>query len=65
MRDLSERRFGRQVAIKPMGRNQYRNVLWLCKCDCGNEHVVASGKLVQGKAKRLSKTKAGYSLPGA
>ena len=51
MKDLTGQRFGRQVAIKPVGINKYRNYLWLCKCDCGNEHIVASGKLVQGKSR--------------
>lgn len=51
MKDLANQRFGRQVAVKPCGKNKYGNVLWLCKCDCGNEHIVASGKLVQGKSK--------------
>ena len=51
MRDLTNQRFGRQIAIKPCGKNKYGNVLWLCKCDCGNEHIVASGKLIQGKSK--------------
>lgn len=51
MRDLTNQRFGRQVAIKPCGTNKYGNILWLCKCDCGKEHIVPSGKLVQGKSK--------------
>lgn len=29
-----------------MGRTNCGNVTWLCKCDCGAEHVVAEGKLV-------------------
>lgn len=51
MKDLTNQRFGRQVAIEPCGKNKYGNILWLCKCDCGNEHIVASGKLVQGKSR--------------
>ena len=51
MKDLTGIRFGKQVAIKPNGKNPYGNILWLCKCDCGNEHVVPSGKLVQGKSR--------------
>ena len=51
MKDLTNQRFGRQIAIKPCGKNRYGNVLWLCKCDCGKEHIVASGKLIQGKSK--------------
>lgn len=51
MKDLTGKRFGRQIALRPCGKNKYGNVLWLCKCDCGNQHIVASGKLVQGKSK--------------
>jgi hypothetical protein len=39
------------VAIRPAGKNKYGNILWICKCDCGNEHIVPSGKLIQGKSK--------------
>lgn len=49
--DLTNKRFGRQMAIKHVGYNKYRNAMWLCKCDCGNEHIVASSKLIQGKSR--------------
>ena len=50
-RDLSGQRFGRLVAIRPCGKNKFGNFCWLCKCDCGKEHIVASGKLVSGSTK--------------
>lgn len=50
MRDLTNQRFGRQIAIKCVGVNKWRNAMWLCLCDCGKEHIVSSGKLVQGKS---------------
>ena len=50
MKDISNMRFGRQIAVKPVSKNKYGNILWLCKCDCGNEHIVSSGKLVQRKS---------------
>lgn len=34
--DLTGKRFGRLVAIKPTGKANGHGVLWLCKCDCGN-----------------------------
>lgn len=49
--DLTNQRFGRQVAIRPCGKNKWGNILWECRCDCGNVHVVSQGKLVQGKSK--------------
>ena len=37
-RDISGQRFGKLVAIKPMGKS-WRKYRWLYLCDCGNEHV--------------------------
>lgn len=51
MKDLTGQRFGRHVAVKISGKNKWGNILWLCKCDCGKEHVVPSGKLVQKKSR--------------
>jgi hypothetical protein len=45
-KDLSGQRFGRLIAIcrtPESGRN--KGVLWLCKCDCGNEIYVRSTML--------------------
>lgn len=49
MNNLIGKRFGRLTVIKQQGKNKWRNYMWLCKCDCGNEHLVAGGKLIQGK----------------
>lgn len=38
-KDLTGKRFGRLVVVKPVGR-QGSNTMWLCDCDCGNETVV-------------------------
>lgn len=38
--DLTGQRFGRLVVIRECGRDKYGQVLWLCRCDCGNELVV-------------------------
>lgn len=47
--DLTNQRFGRLTAIKDSGkRNDYRNILWLCKCDCGNTTYVSSNNLISG-----------------
>ena len=45
MNDYSGHRFGRLVAVVPVGRNRWRNVLWRCKCDCGNLTVVSSSDI--------------------
>lgn len=36
-KDLVGQRFGRLVAIEPIGRDKQGYVIWRCKCDCGNE----------------------------
>lgn len=38
-------RVGRLVGIEECGRDRFRNVLWRCKCDCGNETIVSSADL--------------------
>lgn len=50
-RDLTNIRFGRQIAIKQVRKNNWGNIVWLCECDCGNKHEVPSSKLIQGKSK--------------
>jgi len=50
--DLTGKRFGRLTVIKrsyPNGKN-YR-VKWLCKCDCGNEKIIASNHLIKNEIK--------------
>ena len=50
-KDITEMRFGRLVAIKPAGKANDRVLLWLCKCDCGNEHIVRGKELRNGDTK--------------
>ena len=34
--DLTNKRFGKIVCIKPLEKNNHGEIVWLCKCDCGN-----------------------------
>lgn len=43
--DLTGQPFGRLVVIREYGRSKNGAVLWLCKCECGNECVVSSDNL--------------------
>ncbi len=45
--DLTNMRFGRLTAIKPIGLKN-RSIEWLCKCDCGKEVRVLSYRLLRG-----------------
>lgn len=44
-KNLSGRRFGRLTAVSQTGRDKWRNVLWLCQCDCGKKITTISASL--------------------
>ena len=46
--DMTGQRFGRLVVIKENGRDKSKKVMWLCKCDCGNEVTVVGTSLRKG-----------------
>src|SRR4249920_3506499 len=46
--DITGQRFGRLVAIEDAGRTKRKEVLWLCRCDCGAEKIVSASHLRQG-----------------
>lgn len=50
MIDISNKRFGRLLAIKVIGK-QHEECLWLCKCDCGNFTEVTSSHIRIGHTK--------------
>lgn len=43
--ELTGKRIGRLTVERAVGRAKDRHILWLCKCDCGNEVTVASNSL--------------------
>lgn len=43
--DLTGMPFGRLVVIREWGRTKGGKVLWLCRCECGNEIVVTTDHL--------------------
>lgn len=45
------RRFGRLTAMEPTEERVNRSVVWLCKCDCGQEKRVSRLCLVTGKVR--------------
>lgn len=48
-RNLIDMRFGKLIAVEYKGVDKYRNALWKCQCDCGNEIVVKGTLLTTGK----------------
>jgi hypothetical protein len=47
--NITGQRFHRLVAIKPAGKNRWRQTIWRCKCDCGNVKNVLSSCLRNGE----------------
>ena len=45
VKDLTDKRFGRLVALREAGRNKFGHVLWECQCDCGNIVIVSRTRL--------------------
>lgn len=50
-KDITNQRFGRLVTLGPVGQSKSGNVIWLCKCDCGNTKNFPGGNLKRGHAK--------------
>lgn len=48
--DITNKRFGKLVAIKPIDKDKYGYTQWLCKCDCGNEIIYSISVLQKGNA---------------
>lgn len=67
MVDLTGKKFNKLTALLPTNLRFDRSVVWLCKCDCGNNFLL-SGKLLQnGHTKScgcLKKEKAGQNWIG-
>lgn len=49
--NLSGRQFGKLTVIKQIGQNQWKNSIWLCKCECGGEKEVLYQRLTQHQTK--------------
>lgn len=48
--DLTGQRFGKLVVVN-RAVGQYREAMWLCKCECGNEIITRGSSLRGGKSK--------------
>lgn len=48
VRDLTGKKFGRLTVVERAKRGSPK-AYWMCKCDCGNEHVVCGTNLTRGK----------------
>lgn len=51
MKDITNQRFGKLVAIEPHHQDINNTWFWSCKCDCGNEKIVNGITLRKGECK--------------
>lgn len=49
--DLIGKRFGRLVIIQRVDNNKWKNVRWLCLCDCEKKKIISSSSLMSGDTK--------------
>ena len=47
--DLTNKKFGQLTVIKQNGRDKSKKIMWLCRCDCGNEKTIRGEDLRAGK----------------
>jgi hypothetical protein len=45
--NITNRRFGHLVAIRPVGNAPNGAVLWRCRCDCGKSHTATASHLIR------------------
>ena len=62
--ELKGKRFGSWVVLEEVGRNKHNSVVWLCRCDCGNEKIVGGSSIVSGKSKSCGHLRTNLSLKG-
>lgn len=48
LKDIRGQRFGRLTVLEEDGRDKHGNVMWKCKCECGNTTCVSTSSLKNG-----------------
>lgn len=51
MVDITNQKFGKLIALYPTEKRSGKNVVWHCKCECGNECDISSNHLRRGETK--------------
>lgn len=51
MKDMTGLTFGKLYVIKDTGKRYNREIIWKCKCECGNFTEVRGGHLRNGQTK--------------
>ena len=50
-KDMTGQRFGRLTALACVGKNRFNRLLWLCRCDCGQNTTVVGNHLRNGNTR--------------
>jgi len=67
IRDLSGQRFGKLTALRPLAKHEVPHdrtlchIFWLCRCDCGREHIVARPNLTCGATRSCGQCGASFA----
>lgn len=51
VKDITGQRFGRLTVLEYAGTNNWHKSLWLCRCDCGNEKIIAGESLRRNRTR--------------
>lgn len=56
-KNIVNQRFGKLIAIKATNRREAKNIIWECKCDCGNTTYISTHTLLSGGSRSCGCTK--------
>ena len=62
IRDLTGQKFNHLTAIKLVGKDNQNKLLWLFKCDCGNEKIIRGTNVTTGNIKSCGCKKRGMNV---
>ena len=62
-KDITNQRFGRLMALKPLEKRTAGSVVWRCRCDCGKEIEISYNSLVSGNTKSCGCLKMEHEAP--
>jgi 5-methylcytosine-specific restriction endonuclease McrA len=51
IRDISDKRFGKLVAVCKVGKDKHGNSLWKCNCQCGTVKIIPTTRLLLGRSR--------------
>ena len=58
--DLTGKPFGKLIAIERVGKDKSHRAIWKCICECGNEKIINSSRLISGNTKSCGCYKSEY-----